>query len=362
MNKPDYTLIVLVAIFVIFGFLMLTSATAPVAITKYDNSYHYVTKQFLNGFLPGIILFAVLSRLDYRIFKKYSNLFFASALILLGLVFIPNLGVSYGKAQSWINVFGIFSFQPSEIAKLAVIIFFSAWLEYRTKKNFLDRQTLTRFLIILGVISGLIFLQPDMGTMFIIVFTALLIYFISGAPLIYFGGIMGAMAAIFLGLIKIAPYRLARLAIFLNPSVDPQGIGYHLNQALLAIGSGRFFGLGLGNSLQKFQYLPEVYADSIFAIAGEELGFIFGVLFIVGLVLFLIKGLRAAFRAPDNFGKFAAAGITGWIVMQSFINIGAMLSLIPITGLPLPFVSYGGTALATSLAACGILVNISRWA
>jgi cell division protein FtsW len=187
-------------------------------------------------------------------------------------------------------------------------------------------------------------------------------YFISGAPLAYFGGIGAAAVLAFFALIKVAPYRMARLTVFLNPSTDPQGIGYHLNQALLAIGSGGLLGVGLGHSLQKFQYLPEVYADSLFAIIGEELGFVFCLLFMVGLIIFAVKGLRVAFRAPDAFGKFTAAGITSWIVAQSFVNIAAMLALIPITGLPLPFISYGGTAMMVTLAGSGILVNISRWA
>ena len=363
MSKPDYALIGLIVVFVIFGLLMLTSASAPFAINKFDNdSYHYVKKQITHGLLPGIFLFLIFFRLDYRRLKKYSNWIFAGAVLLLILVFVPGVGIKLGSARSWISVGGLFSFQPSEIAKLALIIFLSAWLEYRTViKHMPARETLIRFLIILGIVSGLVLLEPDMGTMAIIVFIGLLLYFVSGAPVRYFLGIGVATGIAFFGLIKMAPYRMARFTAFLDPSIDPQGAGYHIGQALLAIGSGGFFGVGFGHSRQKFQYLPEVSADSIFAIVGEELGFLFSALFVIGLIIFFVRGLKIASYAPDFFGKLLATGITGWIVIQSFINIAAMLSLMPLTGIPLPFISYGGTALMTTLAGCGILVNISRW-
>lgn len=362
MGKPDYLIIFLVAVFVIFGFLMLSSASAPFALSKFDDSYHYVKKQFFPGLILGVFLFWIFSRLDYRILKKYSNHIFAAVLILLALVFVPGLGTTQGKgAHSWLNIFG-FSLQPSEIAKLTLIIFLSAWLEYRTiAMRFSSFNTLTKFLLILGLVSFLILLQPDIGTLSIIIFIGFLVYFVSGAPFVYFPVLGGAGLAGLYVLIKLAPYRAARLTAFLDPSADPQGVGYHINQALLAIGSGRFFGVGFGQSRQKFQYLPEVSADSIFAIMGEELGFIFCALFVAALVVFLIRGLKIASAAPDFFGKILATGIAGWLVFQAFINIASMLSLMPLTGLPLPFISYGGTALTTTLAACGILVNISKW-
>jgi len=340
---------------------MLSSASAPFAINKFDNAYYYVTRQ-LRGLLIGVFLFFFFSRLDYRILKKYSNWILGGTILLLLLVFIPGIGADYGKARSWVNIPVFGSFQPAEFAKLGLVIFFSAWLEHKiliTRSSFWD--IFIKFLIILGVICGLVLLQPDMGTMSILALIALLVYFASGAPLYQFGILagLGGLGAVIL--VIIAPYRLARFTAFLNPSVDPLGIGYHISQALLAIGSGRLFGVGLDKSLQKFQYLPEVSADSIFAVIAEELGFLFCVLFVAGLILLFIRGIKAAGNAPDFFGKLLATGIIGWIVIQSFINIAAMLSLMPLTGVPLPFVSYGGTALMTTLAACGILVNISKW-
>lgn len=362
MGKPDYLLIFLVVVFIVFGILMLSSATAPYAINRFNDSYYYVKKQIFPGLILGFFLFWVFSRLDYRILKKYSNHIFIATIILLALVFVPHLGQTQGKgARSWINFLG-FSLQPSEIAKLTLIIFLAAWLEYRNAaKKFSSISTLYKFLVILGLVAGMVMLQPDIGTMSIIVFIGFLVYFASGAPLVYFPVLGGVAAAGLYILTKIAPYRLARLTAFLNPSADPLGVSYHINQALLAIGSGRLLGVGFGQSLQKFQYLPEVSADSIFAIMSEELGFIFCALFVAALIVFFIRGLKIASAAPDAFGKFLAIGIAGWLVFQAFINIAAMLSLMPMTGVPLPFISYGGTAMMTTLAGCGILVNISKW-
>jgi len=340
---------------------MLSSATAPYAVNKFDDAYYYVKNQ-LKGLFGGLVLFWIFSRTDYRIFKKYSNWILGGTIFLLILVLIPGIGATYGKgARSWINI-PFFGFQPAELAKLGLMIFLSAWLEFKiisSRSSFWD--IFIKFLLILGGVVGLVLLQPDMGTSAIIVLIALIVYFVAGGPLSHFG-ILGAIGAIgtFI-LVKIAPYRMARFTAFLDPSADPLGVSYQINQALLAIGSGRFFGVGLLHSRQKLMYLPEVSADSIFAVIGEELGFFLCVIFIAALVLFFIRGIKAASGAPDFFGKLLAAGIVGWIVTQSFINIGAILSLMPLTGLPLPFISYGGSALMTALAGCGILVNISKW-
>ncbi|MFH1193788.1 MAG: putative peptidoglycan glycosyltransferase FtsW [bacterium] len=362
MNKPDYLLIFLIIVFVAFGFLMLSSATAFSAVNEHNDAYFYVKSQ-LRGLIAGLILFWIFSRMDYRVFKKYGNWILGGTIMLLLLVLIPGIGIKNGTAaRSWIGVPFAGSFQPSELAKLGLILFFSAWLEFKTViTHTAFKNIFIKFSLILGAVAGMILLQPDMGTAAIVVLIAMIIYFVAGAPLLHFG-IFGALAAAgSFVLIKMAPYKMARFTAFLNPSVDPQGIGYHINQALLAIGSGRLFGVGLGQSLQKLQYLPEVSADSIFAIIGEELGFLFAVLFVAALILFLIRGLKAASGAPDFFGKILATGITGWIVVQAFINIGGMLAVMPMTGVPLPFVSAGGTALLATLAGCGILVNISRW-
>jgi cell division protein FtsW len=364
MKKDGYLLLGLIAGFVVFGFLMLSSASAPYALAKYGDSYYFVKKQFLHGLLPGLLAFWILSRTNYGNLKKYGNYIFGAVILLLVAVLIPGIGASFDKgARSWVKVGGLFAFQPSEFAKLALIIFLAADLEYRLMiQKYSPAEVLPRFLAIFGLTAGLVILQPDLGTTCIISFIALLMYFAAGAPLYYFAGFIAAGAAGIFAMAKAAPYRMARLLTFLNPTADPQGAGYHIMQALLAIGSGRWFGVGFGLSRQKLQYLPEVYADSIFAIAGEELGFFISVAFVILLFLFLYRGIKIAQAAPDYFGKLLATGIVGWIVGQSFINIAAMLSLLPLTGVPLPFVSYGGTALISTLAACGILVNIAKTA
>ena len=203
-------------------------------------------------------------------------------------------------------------------------------------------------------------LQPDMGTMIIISVTALAVYFVAGAPFKHLLWLILGASGLFLILIKIAPYRAARLTVFLNPAIDPQGIGYHINQALLAIGSGGIFGLGLGHSRQKYLYLPEVTGDSIFAVIAEELGLVFALVLIALFLVLMYRGLKIAKAAPDMLGKLVASGIIAWISLQAFINIAAMVTLIPLTGIPLPFISYGSSALASSIIAIGVLTNISK--
>jgi cell division protein FtsW len=217
------------------------------------------------------------------------------------------------------------------------------------------------FVAVLGTIMLLLILQPDIGTMFIIAVSAIIVYFVGGAPLTYVGGliVLGILGLALL--IGLAPYRAARLTTFLNPELDPQGIGYHVNQALLAIGTGGLFGLGYGHSRQKFQYLPEVAGDSIFAVIAEEMGFL-AVMVLLALFLALLwRLISIAQAAPDKFGRYVAVGVAAWIVMQAFVNIGSMVALLPITGVPLPFVSYGGTSLAVSLAAIGVVLSVSRY-
>ncbi len=279
---------------------------------------------------------------------------------LLLLVFIPGLGASYGKAKSWINVGG-FSLQPAEVVKLTWLIYLAAWFEKRKERVTSLANGLIPFMIYLGLIGTLIILQPDIGTLSIILLMSVVLFYIAGARIKHLL-IIGLAMVIGLGiLIRIVPYRLARLTTFINPEIDPQGIGYHINQALLAVGSGGWFGLGLGHSKQKFQYLPEVVGDSIFAVMAEELGFVIILALMVVFLVMFIRMLKIAGRAPDFFGYLVAVGVGVWIVGQFFVNIGAIVGLLPLTGLPLPLISYGGTALMATMAAMGIVVNISKY-
>ena len=359
-KPPDYIFIGLFAFIAIFGIIMLSSVSTAVAFQRFGDSLYYVKHQLFYGFIPGILVCALLSVIDYRVWKKLAFPIFIVSILLLLAVFTP-LGATFGGAKSWINIGGFLTFQPSEIVKLAFIIYLAAWVERRDKRVIKDfSDGLMPFLISLGIVMLLIFLQPDVGTMTIIVMIALMVYFIAGASikhLVVLG--IGGLAALAV-LIKIAPYRAARFTVFLHPELDPQGIGYHINQALLAIGSGGMFGLGFGYSRQKHLYLPEVIGDSIFAIIAEELGFIVVTILLLLLLSLIFRGYQIARKAPDQFAKLVVAGIMSWIGFQSFVNISAMVGLLPITGLPLPFVSYGSSSLIVLFAAMGIVINISR--
>ena len=346
---------------VVFGLVMLSSATSPLAFSKFGgDSYWYVKHQLLVGLLPGLILFFILLRLDYRKLKKYAFPLLAANIVLLILVFIPGIGAQYGTAKSWINIFG-FSLQPSEMIKLTFLIYLAVWLAKRKGKVLGDfYYSFLPFLVMIGLICILIILQPDVGTMAIILLTALIIYFIGGGKIRHLLWLTIAAGIGMFALIKSAPYRVSRFTAFLHPELDPEGVGYHINQALLAVGSGGIFGRGFGQSRQKFLYLPEIPSDSIFAIIAEELGFVLVAIFVLVLCYIFYRGLKIAKGAPDDFGKYLAVGVVTWLVVQSFLNIGGMIGILPMTGVPLPFISSGGTALFTTLAAAGILLNISK--
>jgi len=359
-HQPDYGLIISFFLILIFGLVMLSSATSVLGYDKFQDSYWYFKHQLLNGFLPGLVLFFLFSRIDYRKWKNFSGLFFIFSIVFLIAVFIPGLGASYGKARSWINIFG-YSLQPSELVKFTFLIFLSAWLDKNRDNITSATKGLLPFLFYLGLVSGLIIAQPDTGTMFIILIISLIVYYLAGARIKHLILVLIAGIGGLAGLVAVASYRMQRIAAFFDSNIDPQGIGYHIKQALVAVGSGGWFGLGLGHSRQKFQYLPEVAGDSIFAIMAEELGFVAMVLVLVLFLFLFYRIIKISLSAPDIFGKLLGAGVGVWIISQFFVNIGAMIKLLPLTGLPLPLVSYGGTAMAALMAAIGLVVNISRY-
>jgi len=359
LHKPDYTLLITVGIIVIYGLVMLASASSVISFEKFGDSNYLLKHQLLYGILIGVVGFLIISKIDYHIWSKFAFIFLAVNILLLLAVFIPGIGYEYGGSKRWID-FGFTLLQPTELLKLTFILYLSTLFA----KNIAGIKDMTYglipFVVILGSIIFLIMLQPDMGTMIIIAITGLIVYFVAGAAFKHLLWLILGASGLFLVLIKIAPYRAARLTVFLNPALDPQGIGYHINQALLAIGSGGIFGLGLGHSRQKYLYLPEVTGDSIFAVIAEELGLVFALVLIILFLVLMYRGLKVAKAAPDMLGKLIAAGIIAWITLQAFINIAAMVTLIPLTGIPLPFISYGSSALATSLIAIGVLINISK--
>lgn len=361
-SNLDFVLLAIVGVLVLFGLLMLASAGTGVGLDKFGDAYYFVKHQIVFGVLPGMIGLYVCSRIPYTFWRRHAFKFLAVSLLLLLLVFLPGITTGDLKgAHSWISIGPWFSFQPAEFIKLTFLIYLAAWLERQGSEGLRSVGSgLVPFLVALGLVLGLLLAQPDVGTMCIIIAQALTVYFVAGAPLPFVTGLVAAGAAGVLLLIKIAPYRTARLMTFLNPELDPQGVGYHINQALLAIGSGGFFGLGYGHSRQKFQYLPEVVGDSIFAVIGEELGLL-GCVFVLGMFILLLQRLLTiAKRAPDPFAKYVCVGIAAWFLVQAFVNIGSMIAIMPMTGTTLPFISYGGTSLAIALSAVGVVLNISR--
>ena len=357
-HRPDKGLVIVIFSLFILGLFILFTASLVISRENTGKPYYYFLHQLLYGGVFGLILFFIFSKIDYRFWKKISLLILFTSLILLVLLFIPSLGYEHGGAQRWLS-FGFLSFQPSEFLKLAFVIYLAAFL---TKKEVQKGRTnsLVPFLIIIGIIGGLMALQSDAGTLLLIAVVGLVVYFVGGAKFYQIATVIAIYAAGFFALIKFFPHRMARFIVFLNPSIDPQGIGYQINQALLAIGSGGILGVGIGRSTQKYNYLPEPMNDSIFAIFAEETGFV-GSFLLIGLFFLLaFKGFKISKKINNQFGKLLAIGITSWLVFQAVMNICAISGLMPLTGIPLPFVSYGGSALAISLAGAGILVNLSK--
>lgn len=358
-KKINKNLLFVVLLLITFGLAMISSAGIAYSLSRFGDSYYFFKHQFFYGVLPGLFVLYVVQKIDYTFWRKISFPLFVLSIFLLILVFVPGVGSKVYGASRWLRL-GPFSFQPSEMLKLSIIIYLAAWLESRAEKVKDFYEGLLPFLVVVGLVSFLLEKQPDMGTLGVIIFIAMSIFFVSGARLshIFSMGTMGFLALWLL--IKFESYRMDRFLVFLHPELDPRGIGYQINQALLAIGSGGIFGVGLGHSLQKFNYLPEPVGDSIFAIIGEELGFL-GILILLFLFLSLaIVGFRIAKNAPDHFSQLTAVGITAWITFQALINISAISGLIPLTGIPLPFISYGGTSLVFLLAGIGVMLNISK--
>lgn len=360
-GKPDFVLVMLIAILTVIGLIIVSSATVVMSLTASGGSNHFFISQLVYAAL-GVGAMFVLSNIDYRLWAKVATPLMIISVLLLFLVFVPGLGFSHNGATRWIILFG-FQFQPSEVMKLTIILFLAKWFESKGSDiEDLKKGTLP-FLAITGIaVIAILIFQRDMGTASVIIVTAGVMYIIAGAKFSHVFGTIGALGAFLWLAISAGPfkYRLERMTVFLNPGSDSTGAGYQIRQALVAVGSGGIFGVGFGKSRQKFNYLPEAATDSVFAVVSEELGIIGATAIVVVILLFVLRGYKIAKEAPDVFAKLVAAGITTWIGAQAFINILAILGLMPLTGVPLPFISYGGTSLVMILAACGILLNISK--
>ncbi len=342
----------------VLGLAVLMSATGPIAFQRTGDSLYLVKRQLQLGLLPGVFLFLVFALVDYRLWKRFAFWILAGCIGLLLAVYLPGLGARVGGSLSWLTIAGL-RFQPSELVKLGFLIYLSAWLASRSQALLKDwRESLLPFAGALGLIVFLLVLQPDTGSMTVIAGTAIMLYLVAGAPITWFAGMVAIGLGLIWILVKTSPYRAARFMTFLRPELDPKGIGYHINQAILAVASGGWLGVGFGKSRQKFLYLPEVEADSIFAVMAEEMGFVVTTVILFAYAVLVWRCFVIARQSKDRFGSYLAAGVGIWIAIQAGLNIGSMIGLLPITGVTLPFISHGGTSLAVMLAAVGLVAGI----
>jgi cell division protein FtsW len=358
-SNPDLVLIIVTLSLLSLGLIMVYSASAIWADYKFDDSFFFAKRQMLFAGLGVAAMFFIMN-IDYWTWRTWAKIFIIICFVLLVAVLIPGVGLERNGSRSWIGI-GAFSIQPSEFMKIAMIIFLAKYLSERQKMITSFKKGLVPSLSLVFLAFGIIMLQPDLGTGTVMVGTCIVMIFISGARIAHFVGLGLLGVAGFVGLILSAPYRMERITSFLDPWQDPLGSGFQMIQSLYAIGPGGLFGLGLGQSRQKFFYLPEPQTDFIFAILSEELGFIGGSLVLLLFSLLLWRGIRIALGAPDLYGSFLAVGIIAMVAIQVMINIGVVTGLMPVTGITLPFLSYGGSSLTLMLMAIGVLLNISRY-
>ncbi|MBO5005616.1 MAG: putative lipid II flippase FtsW [Clostridia bacterium] len=365
-NQFDFLLCITILLLLALGIIMVLSASAPSALASENDSYAFVKKQA--GFaVLGIALMFIISKIDYRFYKKYYwMIYFVSWAILL-LVVVPGIGKSVKGATRWINL-GFGQFQPSEITKIGLIIFYAGYLsDHKDDLKYFFKGFVKPFLFLVPPIGILFLVQNHLSVSLVIGSITAVMMLMAGARVLHFvqgAGVRNKSEDYgLLGVLQMTGkggFRLDRIATFFDPWADAQGTGYQVVQSLYAIGSGGLFGVGLGESKQKFLYIPEPHNDFIFSILSEELGFIGCIVVIILFAIFIWRGILIAMKAPDMFGSLIAVGVTSLVAVQAIINIAVVTASIPTTGMPLPFFSYGGTALLILLCSCGILLNISR--
>ncbi len=358
-REPDWNLLITVIIILVFGLVMLSSASGALGYSSHGNAYFFIKKQLLATII-GTALFIIFARQDYRTWREISFYLLIGSIILLTLVFIPGLAVKGDTtSKSWISIFGL-SLQPAEFVKLSFLIYVSAWLEARSKILTDLKEGAIPFFLTYGVIAFLMMMQPDFGTLAIITISAIIAYFISGGSKKYISIFIGTGVLAIFAMTMVMPYQALRFKCYWDPMSSANDHCYQLNQSMIAIGSGGLWGRGFGASRQKLMFLPEVSGDSIFPIISEELGFFFSSLVVLLFLNLFYRGYVIAINAPDHFGKVLSFGIVSWLALQAFINIGGMIDLMPMTGVPLPFISAGGSSIMAAMAAIGVLTNISR--
>ncbi|MCH8160714.1 MAG: putative lipid II flippase FtsW [Chloroflexi bacterium] len=360
-TQPDYLLLGLVVGLVAVGLLIVYSSSFALGLLAFDDANYFVIRQAIWAVL-GLAVLLALMRVDYRWLRSISPLLMIVAIVSLVAVLVPGLGVERGGAQRWLAIGPLPAVQPSEFAKLALIIYVAAWLS--GKETFVRSFALgfVPFVLMVGVVAGLVLLEPDTGTAMVLVLTTVTLFFIAGASLTHMAALLGIGSISAMFLVLTASYRVDRITAFFGAESDPTGIGFHTLQLLIGLGSGGITGLGFGASRQKLFYIPGSHTDGVFAVLGEELGFIgaIGVLLLFAALIY--RGFRVVLHARDEFGALLATGIICWIAYQALINVGGITRTIPMTGIPMPFLSYGGSALAALLAGIGILLSVSRHA
>jgi cell division protein FtsW len=360
-RSVDKTFLGIVIALVFTGLIFFTSASLGILAKNEVEFNNVIFSQFVLGFLGGLIALFIGYKIPYKFLRKYSLFIFIFSILVTLLVFVPGLGLKYKGASRWIDIFG-FSFQPVELLKTGFIIYFSAWLSWAKTKVKSPLFSIVPLIVLIGIIGFILLKQPDTKSLILMTVSALVMLFVSGAPLKHLLAFLGVIVIGFVILISSTSYLRDRIETFLRPNSNSQTISYQLQQSLIAIGSGGIAGRGLGQSIQKFNYLPEPQGDSIFAVIGEEVGFIGTSLLVLLYLAFILRGFRIALRsAPDSFSKLLVIGFVTIITAQSYMNIASSIGVFPLTGVPLVFISHGGTALLLSLGMAGVILNISKY-
>jgi len=356
----DKIFLSIIIILVIFGIIMFTSASLGILARNEAKFYGVIFNQFVYGIFGGLVAMFFGFRIPYKFWREYSLPLFIVSIIVTALVFVPGIGSSHGGATRWINVFGV-SVQPVEFLKIGFIIYFSAWLSWAKGRIRDFRFSILPLIVLLCIIAVVLLRQPDTKSLILITVTAIAMLFVSGTPWKYILGLLAGSIVAFIILVTFKPYLMERVKTFIDPSQNGSGSSYQLQQSLIAVGSGGLLGRGLGQSIQKFNYLPEPQGDSIFAVIGEELGLLGCGMLVILYIAFAFRCYRIALHSPDSFSKLFVIGTITMITAQSFMNMASIIGVFPLTGVPLVFISHGGTALLLSLGLMGIILNISKF-
>jgi len=359
LGKINRSFLLWTVILIVGGFFIFMSASLGELARNEVKFSNVAFNQLFYGLFMGSIACLFFARIDYHVWKKYSFIFFIGSILFTLLVFVPGIGIEHGGAKRWIDL-SFISLQPAEFLKIAFVMYFAAWLSGIKGRVGTFSWGLFPFVIFSVILGSILLAQPDTDTFFVTIFAAVSMYIAAGAKWRHIGLILLGGAMVLTVLYFTRPYIKQRIEVMLNPSAGNQTVSYQLNQSLIAVGSGQLWGRGFGQSIQKFHYLPEPIGDSVFAVAAEEFGFVGAFIITALFVMFGLEGLKISSKSKDDFGRLMSLGIVILIVSQAFINIGGMVGILPLTGIPLPFVSHGGTALFITLIEVGIIMNISR--